>query len=86
MINLSKLNVGRYFIADAVSNVKKEKEIKLVQKLKTNLAPSYLLVKDTSIGPHSCKQLINPQVDLCLRSLLNHHYLRIRRNYNNTKW
>ncbi len=60
MINLSKANFGRYFIADAISNVKKEKEIKLVQKLKTNLTPTYLLVKDTTIGPHSCNSFINP--------------------------
>ncbi len=67
MINLTKLNIGRYFIADAVSNVKKEKEINIVQKLKSNLTPTYLLVKDTTLGPHSCKSFINIQADQCLR-------------------
>ena len=67
MINLAKLNIGRYYIADAVANVKKEKEIKIVQKLKSNLTPTYLLVKDTTLGPHSCNLLINIKADQCSR-------------------
>lgn len=57
MINLSKVRLGKYFIADVVSSVKREKEIRLVQKLKSNLTPTYLLVKDTTIGAHSCNIL-----------------------------
>lgn len=45
--------MSNYFFTDAVSSVRRENEFKLVQKLKTNLNPSYLLVKDTTIGTNS---------------------------------
>lgn len=67
MINLTKLNVAKFFIADAVSSVRKEQELKLVQKLKSNLTPTYLLVKDTTIGPNSCNYSIYLQAGLCIK-------------------
>lgn len=57
MISLSKLHLPKYFFTDAVSSIRRENEFKLVQKLKTNLNPSYLLVKDTTIGTNSCNFL-----------------------------
>jgi hypothetical protein len=54
MINLTKLRISKYFFVDTVAALRKEKESKIVQKLKTNLTPTYLLVKDTTLGSHSC--------------------------------